>query len=467
MKPSKKIYKADALKLLNLKAVPIKSMQDYNMDEKALPIEVEALKRDEKELALLAHQANNRPTDVNSFLLQKYTDGSNFARAEKDKYDNSDERKNAGISFTYHVFYPEDAASKLERASNRYIITDKIIDTATGDEYFYHFPIRKVAFLGMPYFITDFFGELINTDGTTVGIPIGYPGYGNPLFSSLQTLAVQLRVGKATLSASVYKNLMENGFMIKGGKLTLDVRTGVLVEKYFLSFNSIEKKPFGIQYLEKELKYGEVEVLKQSVPRRLPVAKRPGSKVEPEPEPETEAAKTIPVEDEAEAEEKIPDIPEQTAGLVTVWSTAGLDFKEVENLPLPTLGDSIEDVVKKLRDRGVSVTFLKSSSKTKAPLFNTDWPIPLCYGKSNVLLVQIRPLVLGFNSTQYQNQATALWRLWIKSITPQSMSSYIPSGMMRGVIERDFGKGILDTPSKVTETFITGVTKYHEKYKKA
>jgi hypothetical protein len=297
MKPFKKHYKPNALELLNAKAVPIKSMQDHNVDEIAVPGELKQLENEAKEVTLLRHQLANTPQDVNTFLLNKYTDGTSFALAEKNKYDNSDERKRVGISFTYHVFYPEDPNNTLERANNKYVITDKLLDTATGDEYFYHFPIRKCLYKQLPYYQIDVFNELINTDGTTAGIPTDYPGGGNRIFHSLQTLAAQLRVGVPNLPRDVYKCLVENEFMSTSGKLDLAVKTGVMVEKYFLKFDSMDRKPHGIRYLEKQFKAPPAAVpavAPTAVPTEVPPVVVPTPTTESVDEPPIADLDTIP-----------------------------------------------------------------------------------------------------------------------------------------------------------------------------
>jgi hypothetical protein len=371
---SKKHYKPDAVALLNAKAVTIKAMQDRNADEQAVPAEVLRQETDAKEVALLRHQLTNTPRNVNSFLLNKYSDGTAFAVAEKDKYDNSKERKSAGISFTYHVFYPEDPKSTLDLANNRYVVTDKILDMETGDEYYYHFPIRKVIFVGIPYYQNEYSRELINTDGSTTKIPTQYPGVGNPLFHSLRTLAAQLRVGVPQLPPNVFQCLIENDFMTREGKLNLAVKTGVMVEKYFLKFDSQDRKAHGMRYLEQE--FGNV------------VADVPGLEV---PEPVKELAAVVP-EVVTPPEVAVPEVVvpkpvtelddehvEQVDGKVTVKSSAGKSRKGLERLPLPHVDDSLETVIKKLRARGVTVLHLRGTYASKAVIASAK-PIPLCFG---------------------------------------------------------------------------------------
>lgn len=43
------------------------------------------------------------------------------------------------------------------------------------------------------------------------------------------------------------------------GELNLDVKTGIMVEKYFLKFQDPTRQPYGIQYLDREFKDKTVE----------------------------------------------------------------------------------------------------------------------------------------------------------------------------------------------------------------
>lgn len=472
---TKKFYKPNVIELLNQKAKPIEGSKNHNPDEGMVTEEIKQMQTEIKEIALLKDQLNNRPNDVNSFLQSKYTDGSAFAVAQKDKYDNSDERKRVGISFTYHVFYPINPEEKLEFANNKYVITSKLLDVVTGDEYFYHFPIRKVTYKQLPYYKIDYFDELITPDGKSAA-PADYTGNEDRLFNALQTLSANLNVGNSHLPRDVYNTLIRNSFMSDKGKLTLDVRTGVMVEKYFLKFDSLDRKKYGIQYLEKEFKKNPTATV--DIPENIITPEAVGSETDKKEVAETTTTTTtnapVKVEVEDDSTENVQELTEivvQKPGEVTVssYSSGSGKISWVKARPIPKTGDSIPDVVKLLRARNVTVTILKGTTVSKAEFSKNECPVPLCYGKSCVLLVYLRPLVWGMNGKMYEKGSKALYDSWLASITTGQMKSTNPAGKIREMVMRDFDMKmnaspvqILTSPETATEEALLK-TKFYEK----
>lgn len=456
-KPLKPL-KPNALALLNQKAKPITNMKDHAPGEEKVPDELKQIATEAKEIALLKHQLTNNPQNVNEFLTRKYTDGNSFAVARKDTYDNSEERKRAGISFTYHVFYPINPGGTDPFPNNKYMITDRLVDTESGDEYYYHFPIRKGHVSGIPYYKTDYFNELVTPDGKPAPVEAypNTPGYDtrNRLFYALQTLARHLKIGNSTLPRDAYKILEENEFMDETGKLNLAVKVGVMVEKYFHKFQSPERRIYGIQYLEKEMK-----TLPQAL--EMPEGLVPPSAVGEAAEtaaPATATTTTTTTTTKSKDDDdtlKEFQIPPQEAGKVTVRSSKPLGtlFNDKSiNKPLPTAKDSVEEVIKKLEARGVTVRAYRGTPKTRATSIEKDEkPLPLCFGTHGVVLLYVRPFMVGLNYLQYRNTVTLLYSEWIDSINKQNMTSIIPTGRIAELIRHNFGSELLDDPLSMTD----------------
>ena len=140
---------------------------------------------------------------------------------------------------------------------------------------------------------------------------------GNRIFHSLQTLSSQLRVGVPNLPRDVFRCLIENDFMSPDGKLDLAVKTDVMVEKYFLKFDSLDRKPYGIRYLEKQYK-------STSTPAEKPAEEKPAEKPA---EPPVEPPKEKPVEPPPQETTELQDLEEasleQEAESFKVWSSFG------------------------------------------------------------------------------------------------------------------------------------------------